>query len=131
MALRDADEEIARVGVATGRVVDAREIDPGEDPLLRELRHERRFTGPRLLRATNSLKVGVANGSSHAPVATSAFFRYSAFARHCLATAMKPCLPRRHVRIVIASAQSAWFVQMLLVARSRRMCCSRVESVSV
>ena len=32
--------------------------------------------------------------------------------------------------MVTISATSAWLVQMLLVAFSRRMCCSRVDSVS-
>ena len=37
---------------------------------------------------------------------------------------------RREVDGSRQSAESAWLLQMLLVAFSRRMCCSRVESVS-
>ena len=41
-----------------------------------------------------------------------------------------PCGPSAARYIAAESAISCWLVQMLLVARSRRMCCSRVCSVS-
>src|SRR6185312_3809734 len=43
---------------------------------------------------------------------------------------VKPASPRSAMWMVKASAHSPEFVQMLLVAFSRRMCCSRVDSVS-
>ena len=45
------------------------------------------------------------------------------------ATSRRPSLPSSDMWMFEASAISPWFVQMLEVAFSRRMCCSRVESV--
>jgi hypothetical protein len=46
------------------------------------------------------------------------------------ASCERPVPPRSVMCMVKASAQSPELVQMLLVAFSRRMCCSRVDSVS-
>ena len=49
--------------------------------------------------------------------------------RAAAATSRRPCGPMTARYAVAASAQSAWFVQMLLAALSRRMSCSRARSV--
>src|SRR6266568_3289342 len=78
----------------------------------------------------NSLKNGASNERRMPEIFSNSASANCAFEKFCSAISRKPSLPRSVRCTVAASAQSAWFVQMFEVAFSRRMCCSRVASVS-
>ncbi len=56
--------------------------------------------------------------------------RYAAVAWELRATSRTPRFPSSDSVMVAARAMRPWLVQMFEVALARRMCCSRVESVS-
>jgi len=78
----------------------------------------------------NSLKNGALNVRRTRESFSNSESANCVFDRFCSAISRKPSLPSSVRCTVAASAQSAWFVQMFEVAFSRRMCCSRVASVS-
>ncbi len=79
---------------------------------------------------TYSWNRGEPSKSTVAPASTRLLRKNAALARFCSASSRKPSLPYTVMKIVTIIATSAWFVQMFEVAFSRRICCSRVDSVS-
>src|ERR1700686_736697 len=73
----------------------------------------------------NSLKKGASNVRRMPGIFSNSESANCALDRFCSAISRKPSLPSSVRCTVAASAQSAWFVQMLEGAFSRRMCCSR------
>ena len=82
-------------------------------------------------RTTNSLKNGPVERQSNArQLASAARPRSGPCAGTARPSRASPAGPGRPGRCVARRANRPWLVQMLLVAFSRRMCCSRVCSVS-
>ena len=79
-----------------------------------------------LPRTTNSLKNGPRSAAASARAAQRRVCARARARRLASASRRKPALPSSSGRPSTASAISPWLVQMFDVARSRRMCCSRV-----
>ena len=103
----------------------------GEDARVAAACASNSSTRPSGTRTTNSLNVGPVERQRRTGRRPSAARRRSApFAGTARPPRAGPAGPSPPGRPSARSANSPWFVQMLLVAFSRRMCCSRVCSVS-
>jgi hypothetical protein len=105
--------------------VEARERDAGDDASARA-RSTAAAAGPFVRTAISLKNRGVSTSRPAAPMAAA-----SSRARlwFTCASWRRPFPPSSVMWIVKASAQRPELVQMLEVAFSRRMCCSRVDSV--
>ena len=124
-ALGDGDEQ----RVVEARVVAAERVAGVDAALAR--RADRLGRACRPTRTANSLKVGrVRERRARGRAPRAAPCAYAASAMQVSPVSRSPCGPSSDRCTRPASASSVWFVVMFEVAFSRRMCCSRVCSVS-